>query len=91
MLNPRRADTTGESAVKATTIDAQSEMVMGISQSIFSELDGFLNGQNEAKELNSIPKPQTDSLSQIAEKLYKTETTFNKISEQISKLKARIR
>ena len=79
---------TGESAVKATTIDAQSERVMGMSQSIFSALDDFLEGQTN---VTSIPKPQTDALSQIAENLSKTETTLNKVSELIRNLKARIR
>ena len=79
---------TGESAVKATTIDAQSERVMGMSQSIFSALDDFLEGQTN---VTSIPKPQTDALSQIAGNLAITETTLNTISEQISKLKSRIR
>ena len=92
MLNPRRADTyTGAVENKATSIDVQSERVMNISQSIFKELDDFLNGQAEAKELTSIPKPQTDALSQIAGNLAITETTLNTISEQISKLKSRIR
>ena len=79
---------TGESAVKATTIDAQSERVMGMSQSIFSALDDFLEGQTN---VTSIPKPQTDALSQIAGNLAITETKLNTISEQISKLKSRIR
>ena len=90
MLNPLRADT-GAVKNKATTIEVQSERVMSISQSVFSELDDFLNGKTDSKELSSIPKPQTDSLSQISENLSTTEGTLGRISELISKLKSRIR
>ena len=94
MLNPLRADMGGQSdreTTGATTINAQSERVMSISQSVFSELDDFLNGKADSKELSSIPKPQIDALSQIGSNLATTETTLNKISELISKLKSRIR
>ena len=81
---------TGTSGIKATTIEEQSEQVLRIAQGILSEFDRFLGQDKVEKELKGTP-PKLDPIAQIGDNLCQTETYLNQISEQLSRLKARIR